>query len=36
MSKSRLAGFTSHHRTLDSFLALFNRYRVERLIPSFE
>ena len=33
MSKSRLAGFTTHHRTLDSFLALFERYRSERLIP---
>ncbi|WP_375433358.1 SDR family oxidoreductase [uncultured Friedmanniella sp.] len=36
MSKSRLAGFTTHHRTLDSFLALFERYRAERLIPSFD
>jgi nucleoside-diphosphate-sugar epimerase len=33
MSKSRLAGFTEHHRTIDSFLALFDRYRAERLIP---
>jgi nucleoside-diphosphate-sugar epimerase len=33
MSKSRLAGFTTHHRTVDSFLALFERYRAERLIP---
>ncbi|KQO64410.1 SDR family oxidoreductase [Curtobacterium sp. Leaf261] len=33
MSKSRLAGFTEHHRTLDSFTALFERYRAERLIP---
>lgn len=36
ISKSRLAGFTTHHRTLDSFLALFERYLVERLIPSFD
>ncbi len=34
MSKSRLAGFTTHHRTLDSFLALFERYRAERLSRS--
>jgi nucleoside-diphosphate-sugar epimerase len=33
MSKSRLAGFTSHHRTVDSFLGLFDRYRAEKLIP---
>lgn len=33
MSKSRLAGFTLHHRTVDSFTALFDRYRAERLIP---
>ncbi len=33
MSKSRLAGFTTHHRTLDSFLALFDRYADERLVP---
>lgn len=33
MSKSRLAGFTSYRRTLDSFTALFARYRRERLIP---
>ena len=33
MSKSRLAGFTSHHRTLDSFLALFERYADEGLVP---
>jgi len=33
MSKSRLAGFTSHHRTVDSFLTLFERYRAERLVP---
>lgn len=34
MSKSRLAGFTTHHRTIDSFLALFDRYRAEGLIPA--
>ncbi|PPF52983.1 NAD-dependent dehydratase [Clavibacter michiganensis] len=33
ISKSRLAGFTTHHRTLDSFLELFERYRAEGLIP---
>lgn len=33
MSKSRLAGFTTHHRTVDSFTALFTRYASERLIP---
>jgi nucleoside-diphosphate-sugar epimerase len=33
ISKSRLAGFTAHHRTADSFIALFDRYRTERLIP---
>lgn len=33
ISKSRLAGFTTHHRTVDSFTALFERYRAERLIP---
>ena len=33
MSKSRLAGFTTHHRTLDSFVGLFDRYRAEKLIP---
>ena len=33
VSKSRLAGFTSHHRTIDSFTALFERYENERLIP---
>jgi len=33
MSKSRLAGFTTHRRTLDSFRTLFDRYRTERLIP---
>lgn len=34
ISKSRLAGFTVHHRTVDSFTALFDRYRADRLIPS--
>jgi len=34
MSKSRLAGFSTHHRTLDSFLALFERYQSERLVPA--
>jgi nucleoside-diphosphate-sugar epimerase len=34
ISKSRLAGFTSHHRTVDSFTSLFDRYRDERLIPA--
>ena len=33
ISKSRLAGFHTHHRTLDSFLGLFERYRAEGLIP---
>jgi len=33
MSKSRLAGFTTHHRTVDSFTALFDQYRAEKLIP---
>jgi nucleoside-diphosphate-sugar epimerase len=33
ISKSRLAGFTTHHRTIDSFTDLFDRYRAERLIP---
>ena len=33
ISKSRLAGFTLHHRTVDSFTALFDRYRAEKLIP---
>jgi nucleoside-diphosphate-sugar epimerase len=33
ISKSRLAGFATHHRTLDSFLDLFERYRSEGLIP---
>ena len=34
ISKSRLAGFTVHHRTVDSFTALFDRYRADKLIPS--
>ncbi|WP_370541462.1 SDR family oxidoreductase [Agreia sp. COWG] len=34
ISKSRLAGFTTHHRTVDSFVGLFDRYRAERLIPA--
>jgi nucleoside-diphosphate-sugar epimerase len=34
ISKSRLAGFTPHHRTIDSFTALFDRYREDRLIPA--
>ena len=34
MSKSRLAGFVTHHRTSDSFTALFDRYRAEKLIPA--
>jgi len=33
ISKSRLAGFSTHHRTADSFTALFDRYRAEKLIP---
>jgi nucleoside-diphosphate-sugar epimerase len=33
ISKSRLAGFSTHHRTVDSFTQLFDRYRAERLIP---
>jgi nucleoside-diphosphate-sugar epimerase len=33
ISKSRLAGFSTHHRTVDSFTELFDRYRAERLIP---
>ena len=33
ISKSRLAGFTTHHRTVDSFTELFDRYRAEKLIP---
>ena len=34
ITKSRLAGFTAHHRTIDSFTALFDRYRAEKLIPA--
>ncbi|MHA7279622.1 SDR family oxidoreductase [Arthrobacter sp. MDT2-2] len=33
MGKSRDAGFTGYRRTLDAFLALFERYRAENLIP---
>ena len=33
ISKARLAGFTGHHRTVDSFTDLFDRYRAENLIP---
>lgn len=33
ISKSRLAGFATFHRTVDSFLALFDRYRAAGLIP---
>jgi nucleoside-diphosphate-sugar epimerase len=33
ISKSRLAGFATHHRTVDSFTGLFDRYRAEKLIP---
>ncbi|MDL5350518.1 SDR family oxidoreductase [Microbacterium sp. zg-YB36] len=33
ISKSRLAGFGVHHRTVDSFTELFDRYRAARLIP---
>lgn len=35
ISKSRLAGFTAHHRTVDSFRELFDRYRADGLIPRF-
>ncbi len=34
MSKSRLAGFTTYHRTVDSFTDLFDRFRREGLIPA--
>jgi nucleoside-diphosphate-sugar epimerase len=34
ISKARIAGFATHHRTVDSFTDLFDRYRSERLIPS--
>ena len=33
ISKARIAGFSTHHRTVDSFIELFDRYRSERLIP---
>jgi nucleoside-diphosphate-sugar epimerase len=33
MSKSRRFGFTGYRSSLDSFLAQFDRYRTERLIP---
>lgn len=33
MGKSRDAGFTGYRRTLDSFTALFDRYRADKLIP---
>jgi len=33
ISKARIAGFATHHRTVDSFTDLFDRYRSERLIP---
>jgi len=33
ISKARIAGFSTHHRTVDSFIDLFDRYRAERLIP---
>jgi nucleoside-diphosphate-sugar epimerase len=33
VSKSRLAGFTTYHRTVDSFTELFDRYRREGVIP---
>lgn len=33
MSKARLAGFSAHHRTRDSFLAQFERYRAAHVIP---
>lgn len=32
MGKSRVAGFTGYRRTEDAFLALFDRYRQDRLI----
>ena len=34
ISKARIAGFGTHHRTVDSFTDLFDRYRSERLIPN--
>lgn len=33
MGKSRVAGFTGYRRTVDAFLALFERQRAEKLIP---
>lgn len=33
MGKSRDAGFMGYRRTLDSFTALFDRYRADSLIP---
>jgi hypothetical protein len=33
MGKSRDAGFTGYRRTLDSFIALFDRCRADNLIP---
>jgi nucleoside-diphosphate-sugar epimerase len=33
MSKSRIAGFIGYKRTLDAFTDLFDRYRMEKLIP---
>ena len=33
MGKSRDAGFTGYRRTLDAFIALFDRYKAENLIP---
>ena len=35
ISKARIAGFATHHRTVDSFTDLFDRYRSERLIPAY-
>ncbi len=34
IGKSRLAGFSAYHRTVDSFTALFDRYRADGLIPA--
>jgi hypothetical protein len=33
MGKSRDAGFTGYRRTFDAFIALFERYRADNLIP---
>lgn len=33
MGKSREAGFTGYRRTFDAFVALFDRYRADQLIP---